>query len=145
MWWQLATRSPTLAAEYHVYRQSLLWSLASLKMQDMDLEDFQYPPDNAGELQDLAAKVSMKWKVIARYLKASHNTIESINMRYQKEGMEECLMQVFDWWQMSHTKPYTWATIIEILEKPSVGHGKLAAHLRQTLEHRQPDPSAWFS
>ena len=111
-------------------------------MQDIDLEDFQYPPDNTGELQDLAAEVSTKWKAIARYLNVSNNTIENINMRCQKEGMEECLMQVFDWWRMNHTTPYTWATIIKILEKPSVGHGKVAARLRQTLEHRQPDPSA---
>lgn len=108
------------------------------------LEHFQYSPDNAGELQDLAVKVSAKWKSIARYLNVRENTIESIDMQYRADGTVECLMKVFDWWQKQRTKRYTWAVIIDILEKPGVGHCDVASRLRQTLDHRPPDPSAWF-
>ena len=89
------------------------------------LEYFKYPPDSTGELQDLTAKVSVKWKEIARYLNVPENTIESIGRQYRVNRMDDCLMRVFDWWQMNHTTQYTWATIIEILKKPTVGPDQL--------------------
>lgn len=106
------------------------------------LEHFQYSPDNVGQLQDLATEVSAKWKIIARYLGVPENTIESIDMQYRGDGMDECLMKVFDWWCNKGTMRYTWATIINILEKPSVDRLQVARHLRQTLNRKEPDPSA---
>ena len=121
-----------------------LQSLAFLKTQggSTGLEDFQYSPDSVGELQDLAAEVSSKWRAIARYLDVPQNTIDSIDQQHRVDGMDECLMKVFDWWQKKRTKRYTWATIITVLEKPGVGHRAVAQRLRQTLDHREPDPSA---
>ena len=120
--------------------------LAHRKTQDTDdttgLENFQYSPDSLGDLQDLAVKVSAKWKAIARCLEVPENTIESIDMQYRSDGTDECLMKVFDWWKRKGVFRYAWSTIIRILEKPAVGHSDVAKHLRQTLDHRPPDPSA---
>ena len=93
-------------------------------------------------MQDLALEISSKWKAIARHLSVPENTIDTTEKQYKSDGVEECLMKVFDWWQKNQARPYTWAILIETLEKPSVGHCDVAKRLRQTLQRRQPDPSA---
>ena len=82
---------------------------------------------------EVAAKVSAKWRLIGVQLEIPGNVLDDIQS--QVAGKPDSNMHAFekmlDKWRTLHTSPYTWLTIIEALESPAVGEREVAAELRK--------------
>ena len=98
---------------------------------------FDYAPTTAELADRVGWQVSASWKTIAPHLGLQPNDMASIDM-IERGSPEECMARVFDQWQRRNRKPYTWAFLIEVLEKPAVNQTNVALELRKNLP---PDPS----
>ena len=92
--------------------------------------------DGALMFKGLCEKVATqtnKWKEIALQLDITHNDIERIEMEsrvYVQGFIEECFRKVFDKWRRAACPPFTWDTIIAVLEV--IGEKHLAQQLQDT-------------
>ena len=99
---------------------------------------YHYPPevdDHTPQLDDLmndvAAVIPAKWRLVGVQLKLSSGTLDEIQA--QNVGRPyECILsfeQVFVKWRSLGTSPYTWETMINALCSPAVGEVELANKL----------------
>ena len=94
-------------------------------------------------MNDVAAEIPAKWRVVGIQLCLSPATLD--NIQSQTAGRPDSNMcafeQVFDQWQRRRSSPYTWEVIIAALRTPSVGEDALADRLANVLEVRCRDRS----
>ena len=83
-------------------------------------------------MNEVASKVSSKWKIISIQLGLTHNDQEYF-MASTTDPIQ-CFTSVFKVWRSRVTKPYTWSTIIEVLKSASVDEVRLAQELTITLQ-----------
>ena len=76
-----------------------------------------------------------KWKEIALQLDITHNDIERIEME-NKGSIKECFTKMFDKWRKAAHPPFTWGTIIAVLQSEAVEE----YHLAQQLQERYCPP-----
>ena len=88
-------------------------------------------PELSDLMNEVASKVSSKWKIISIQLGLTHNDQECFIA--SNSDPIHCLASVFKVWRSRVTKPYTWSTIIEALEAPSVDEVRLAQELTTKL------------
>ena len=77
---------------------------------------------------DVAAVISHKWKEVAIQLEMTRGERESINT--EESEPQRRFMAVMEHWERSCKQPYTWDTILTVLESPSVKETRLAQELR---------------
>ena len=79
-------------------------------------------------MNDVAAVIPAKWRLVGVQLKLPTGTLDEIQA--QNSGRpDECkhsFEQVFTRWRSLGTSPYTWKTMIGALCSPAVGEEKLA-------------------
>ena len=88
------------------------------------------------ELKDLmnavAAKIPAKWRFVGIQLGVPVEALDDIQL--QVAGKPNCNIGAFELllgkWKSLHPHKYTWSTIINALEAPSVGAIDVAAELR---------------
>ena len=80
-------------------------------------------------LMDEVGNNTNKWKGIAVALDIPITYIERIYM--DNNNVEEYFQSVFSQWEMQCTRPYTWDTLVKVLESPSVGESRLAGEIRR--------------
>lgn len=94
------------------------------------------PLQNAPDTKDLMNKVAVKaldvWDKVALELDIDKGQIKSIKRAKMDEALD-CYMEVFDIWERRTIPPYTWATIIQVLRKPTVNKTDLAKQLEEDL------------
>lgn len=73
---------------------------------------------------------TIKWKEIAIELELSSTEIDRIAMEC-RDSIQECFRRVFDRWQRDSRRPFTWDTIIAVLESQVVSENTLAQQLRE--------------
>ena len=90
-------------------------------------------PELSDLMTEIASKVPAKWKEISIQL--------GLTLSDQKHFMEvtlgdpkQCFTFVFTVWKNRATRPYTWSTMIEVLESPAVDEMRLAQELRRKLQ-----------
>ena len=76
------------------------------------------------------APIPSKWKDVGLQLGLDHGVLEGIG-----GDNSHCYMDVFTRWekQNSTTHPYTWSTIVHVLQTPAVGEEKLADKIKIKL------------
>ena len=92
--------------------------------------DSNRPPLSLNELCDAVSDCTNKWKNIALQLKLSLIDIERIQIECNN-NIEECFIRVFNKWERQRKVPYTWDTIVKVLDSRSVGEMTIAAEIRQ--------------
>lgn len=70
-----------------------------------------------------------KWRVIAINLDITNVDIERI--AFENIHEQDRLIKVFEKWQTQSKHPFTWDTILKVLEEPTVGESRLAQELRK--------------
>ena len=86
-------------------------------------------------MTDVAAAVDpASWKNFAIQLELKITNINRIDQE-QRGNINNCFIEVFDLWERSASRPYTWATIIDALY--CVGEIRLATEIKKNLS-RQP-------
>ena len=79
-------------------------------------------------MNDVASKVSAKWKEISIQLGLSPNDYTCFADATGGNAMN-CFALVLNAWESTPTMPYTWSTMIEVLNSPAVGEVRLAREL----------------
>jgi len=89
-------------------------------------------PELSDLMNEVASRVSSKWKTISIQLGLTHNDQECF-IASTSDPMQ-CFSSVFKVWRNRATKPYTWSTVIEALKAPSVDEVRLAQELTTKLQ-----------
>ena len=109
---------------------SICSSLAGLRNKYAGLES---EPELSDLMNEVASKVSAKWKEISIQLGLTFND-QKCFIEDTFGDPKQCLTCVFTVWKRRGTRPYTWSTVIEVLETPAVDEMRLAQELRTKLQ-----------
>lgn len=82
-------------------------------------------------MSQVAAKAEGKWFQVGIQLDIKPTTLEVFET--QSKDPMRCYSNVFTMWNKEGKHPYTWATIIEVLETNAVKERKVAKELREWL------------
>ena len=88
------------------------------------------PPSIAAFLNKVAVQIPAKWKLFAYNLNIGHDAVSEIESKYPHDPTE-CFMSTFSYWEKKQSPPFTWDTVLEVLQSPSVGEKKMAEDLKQ--------------
>ena len=85
---------------------------------------------------EVAAKVTAKWRIIGVQLEIPANVLDDIQS--QVAGRPDSNMHAFELmlekWRILRTSPYEWLTIIRALESPAVGEQAVADELKNKFK-----------
>ena len=98
----------------------------------------RYQPglDREPELPDLinevAAEIPCKWRDVGLQLGISKGVLDGIAPN-RPEDINHCFSNIFTRWknQNSPTHPYTWSTVVNVLQSKAVGENRLADKIIQ--------------
>ena len=88
-------------------------------------------------MNEIAAVIPNKWRDIGLQLGLSHGVLEGI-ATISPRNTNLCYSNVFTLWETQNTYPYTWSTIVKVLQAPSVGEEKLATKIKNKLTGLSP-------
>ena len=85
-------------------------------------------------MNEVAAKIPSKWRDVGLQLGLDHGVLEGI-ASISVGDTNHCYSNVFTRWknQNSTTHPYTWSTIVQVLESQTVGEKLLASKIKNEL------------
>ena len=89
-------------------------------------------PELSDLMNEVASKVPSKWKQISIQLELTPSDQECF-MASSPNDPIQCFTSVFRVWKSRATRPYTWSTVIAVLEAPAVDEMRLAQELRTKL------------
>ncbi|XP_019863526.1 PREDICTED: uncharacterized protein LOC109592540 [Amphimedon queenslandica] len=96
-------------------------------------EDDVPPPVNPSIrelMEEVAAKAPKEWIKIGTMLDIDQHVLDGFKSQYSPDLME-CYRAVFNHWKDTVPRPYTWATIVKVLESGVVQRNVLAAEIRK--------------
>ena len=86
-------------------------------------------PDLLSLLEDVAVKAPDKFKYIGLKLGFSNSELNAIKM--ECNSIQDCFCEIFQKWEERTSPPYTWETMIDVLESPLIKRKDLAEQLRR--------------
>ncbi len=105
-----------------------------------DFVDF--PAPEIGELGDAVSEISYHWKEVGRGLGLTEGQLGGIqqNTAGQVQQAQKCLTEVFIYWKVSRTSPYTWEKLVSVLlqRRLATDSRQLVTDLHNTLSDRYP-------
>lgn len=81
-------------------------------------------------MNDVGAKIPALWRSVGIELRISPDRLDGIEEQYSRNPIR-CFEAVFRTWEDATTPPYTWDTIVNVLESPLVDKRDLANDLRR--------------
>ena len=81
-------------------------------------------------MEEVAAKAPKEWIKIGTMLDIEQHVLDGFKSQYSPDLME-CYRAVFNHWKITTPLPYTWSTIVEVLESEVVQRNDLAAEIRR--------------
>ena len=94
-------------------------------------------------MDDVASAIPAKWRAVGIQLELTSGTLDSI--QHENAGKPQSDLHsfeaVFCIWKQLAKNPYTWKTIVDALNAPSVGENRLA----EELEAKYICTSEWYS
>ena len=107
-------------------------SLAGLGSKYAGLES---KPELSDLMNEVASNISAKWREISIQLGLTLNDQECFADATGDNAMK-CFALVFNAWKSRATRPYTWSTVIEVLNAPAIAEVRLAQELRTKYSHQ---------
>ena len=99
------------------------------------------PLQKSPELDDLmnhvAAKTQVKWYQVGIQLKIDVTTLKTYETQSSVCDPMRCYADMFVEWKRASKLPYTWATIIKVLESDAVSEKDTASSVRKWLTDSQ--------
>ena len=108
----------------------MLFAFTDLSIKYAGLES---EPELSDLMNEVASKVSAKWKQISIQLGLTPNDEECFIASTPSDTIQ-CITSVFKVWKKRAQKPYTWSTVIEALNAPAVDEIRLAHELTTKLQ-----------
>ena len=90
---------------------------------------YQTSPELPLLINQVASIIPDLWRAVGTQLGVPAHFLESF-WRQRGGNSMDCFGDVFVYWKEKCTMPYTWLTIIQVLEMPAVGQLELAQTLR---------------
>ena len=90
------------------------------------------PPEIVDFLEQVAVKVSAKWRMLGLKLGVKTHELDEISKQNQDGVL--CLERVLALWKDKANPPYTWATVIDALKSPIVGEMSVAEDVKMWLK-----------
>ena len=84
-------------------------------------------------MNEVAAKIPSKWRVVGLQLGLKHGELDGIAANCSNDT-SHCYSNVFEHWKNSKTHPYTWLTIVNVLQAPSVNEERLADEIKSKYQ-----------
>lgn len=77
--------------------------------------DLDSRPDTMLFVKAVSSKIKTKWFVFGRCLGIPHGELKSWDMT--NRGMQdECFLEVLHYWENNEPQPFTWRTVLKVLE-----------------------------
>lgn len=86
-------------------------------------------------MNDVAAKAPDQWKFFGTMLDIDAAVLNSFEAQHKAEP-RACYLDVFTQWKATTNHPYTWATVVEILESEVIGKHDLAVEIKRKYMRR---------
>ncbi len=83
-------------------------------------------------MEHVAASVPDKWRIIGIQLGLKQADLSVIHERSNGDA-RVCFTEVFTMWEKQMNPPYTWKTIIDVLQMSVVGELRVANNIRYSL------------
>ena len=96
-----------------------------------DIPPLDGEPDFWELTSQVICDVTTKWRQLGVGLRLPLTALDAIDADYPKVA-DKC-HQVFLMWSRRQTLPYTWGTVIRVLQSPAVGEQALAERLKNHL------------
>ena len=84
-------------------------------------------------MNEVAAKIPSKWRVVGLQLGLKHGELDGIAANCSNDT-SHCYSKVFEHWKNSKTCPYTWLTIVDVLQALSVNEERLADEIKSKYQ-----------
>ena len=81
---------------------------------------------------DIIVPLKSKWREIGIQLGVSPDELD-VYYDVRNRNIPLCFTDVLEKWRKSDQLPYTWATILEILESPFIGESAVASAIKNKL------------
>ena len=81
-------------------------------------------------LNDAAAEIPFSWRKFGLCLGIDYEKLDAVEEDCQNDDLL-CFTEVYSIWRKEQCKPVTWATVVEILEKPLLKETRLSQKLRR--------------
>ena len=78
----------------------------------------------------MATRIPAKWKLFAYNLNIADDALDEIEMKHIHDPTE-CFMNVFRAWKKTQSQPFTWETVIKVLQSPAMREQEMAADIKQ--------------
>lgn len=91
---------------------------------------YDKPPKLKDLLNKVAAKCENKWELVGIQLDLEPSKLGS----FKRDSCIHCFKEVFQLWEKKGDPPYTWDTIIDVLNADSIGENSLANDLKKWLK-----------
>ena len=90
-------------------------------------------------MNKVAAKIPSKWRDIGLQLGLNQGVLDGI-ATISPRDTNLCYSNMFTLWKNKNptTHPYTWSTIVKVLEAPAVGQERLANKIKNKLTGQPP-------
>ena len=100
--------------------------------QEKGLPPLSSPPSTAAFLNKVATKIPAKWKLFAYSLNMEEDALDEVTLKLQ-HSPTECFMSVFSSWKKERDPPFTWETVIDILQSPAVAEKNMAEDIKHNM------------
>ena len=95
---------------------------------------FNTPPAMSVLMNRVAPNAASNWEKIGISLEIPYSDIKTISRNKTADAVL-CLAEVFDMWKKRGSPPYTWTTIISVLNAKIVGEVQLAKELEEWIQN----------
>ena len=93
----------------------------------------QDKPELCDLMNEVAAKIPSKWRQFGIELRLNTSELDCFSLASPEDALR-CFSFVFTLWQNRMSRePYSWLTVVESLNAPSIGEHKLALELKNKL------------
>lgn len=89
------------------------------------------------KLLDYICQVATKWMEIGLKLEIKPHILEKIRCDFGNEGVEKLCVRIVLEWQKNIRPPFTWATIIKVLNSECIGEHVLARTISNAVLREQ--------
>ena len=98
------------------------------------LSPLEKPPKHPDLLNQVAAKVSDKWRKLGDQLDVEHHKLKTIQKENPGDSLD-CCSEMLVVWKKNGSPPYTWGTVINALRAKFVGEIRLADELEHWVSN----------
>ena len=85
-------------------------------------------PSHSDLMNHVAAALPTKWRIVGLQLGLSLPRLDEIERNHS--DCRRCFSAVFSEWEQQETSPFSWETVVSVLQTPSVEENRVAEEVK---------------